>query len=206
MRGVAFIGGEGPDSALVPSLVGTPEVVVAADSGLTAAENAGFRPDWIVGDMDSLTDLSRLDAYPPDRVLRYPSDKDYTDTELALRLLWNQGCDQVELVGGGGGRMDHLLALAALFDRKKSPDRWLSSREDVRLVRGTVNVRIPPESLVSVFPVGSGPWKAVSSGLRWPLDALSWHRGFYGVSNVAETGDLQIRALAGRFMLILPLP
>ncbi len=205
MRGVAFIGGEGPVPALASALVGTPDVVVAADSGLTAAENAGFRPDWIVGDMDSLIDLSRLAAYPPDRVLRYPRDKDDTDTELALRLLWEQGCGQVELVGGGGGRMDHLLALAALFDREKAPDRWISSREDVRLVRDTVQARIPQESLVSVFPVGKGPWKAESTGLRWPLDALAWDRGFYGVSNVAVTGDIRIRALAGRFLLILPL-
>jgi len=205
MRGVAFIGGEGPAGTLVPELVGTPDLVVAADSGLIAAENAGYRPDWIVGDMDSLEDTSRLEAYPASRVLRFPRDKDDTDTELALRLLSAQGCDYRELVGGGGGRLDHLLALAALFDREDAPDRWLTSREDVRLIRGTISIRVTPGSLVSVFPAGSGPWQAESSGLRWPLDSVTWSRGAYGISNVAETGMVEVRVQSGRFLLILPL-
>ncbi|GHT62914.1 hypothetical protein FACS1894109_21750 [Spirochaetia bacterium] len=49
------------------------------------------------------------------------------------------------------------------------------------------------------MPVRSG------SGLKWPLDGVSWDRGFAGVSNVALEGNFSIWAERGRFMVIVPL-
>jgi thiamine pyrophosphokinase len=157
--------------------------------------------------MDSLGDLSRLNAYPPERVLRYNADKDYTDTELALRLLWDQGCDELWLIGGGGGRIDHLLAIRSLFERDPCPSRWITAGEDLRCVDSPGELRLdrPPGSLVSVFPLGPGPWEAESEGLCWPLRGLPWDRGFFGLSNVAEAGPVTLRAGRGRFLVVLPL-
>jgi thiamine pyrophosphokinase len=212
VRGIGFTGGEGPGAAFSAALAGEGDLIAAADSGLMAAEAAGLRPDWIVGDMDSLDDLRRLDRYPPDRVLRTRRDKDETDTELLLSLLWEQGCDEVWLVGGGGGRLDHLLGIRALFEREKSPDRWITAGEDVRRVREGCSLCLGPEPpaafpggrLVSVFPLGTGPWEAESRGLTWPLAGLPWDRGFFGVSNLAPDGGFAIRAVRGFFLVIMP--
>jgi thiamine pyrophosphokinase len=228
MLGIGFIGGEGPEPEQRVALAKAGDLIAAADSGLMAAEAAGIRPDWIVGDMDSLDDLRRLDRYPADRVRTCPRDKDDTDTELLLSLLWEQGCGEVWLIGGGGGRTDHLLAVQALFERDRSPDRWITAAEDIRQVRDVLSLKptgngqavssgeaagggqvsvgeAAPGSLVSVFPLGTGPWEAESRGLKWPLAGLPWKRGFFGVSNVALTGDVVIRAIQGRFLVILPL-
>ena len=207
MRGVAFIGGEGPEAGRCRLLAEGAAVIAAADSGLIAAEEAGLRPHWIAGDMDSLDDLRRLEGYPPNRIIRYPPDKDYTDTEIVLRLLWDRGCDETWLVGGGGGRTDHLLAIRSLFERDRSPDRWITREEDIRILKEGegLSPELPPESRVSVFPLGIGPWKAESRFLKWPLDALSWDRGFFGLSNIAPEGSFSIRAAAGRFLVVLPL-
>jgi thiamine pyrophosphokinase len=212
VRGIGFIGGEGPGAKLAAALAEEADLVAAADSGLMAAEEAGLRPDWIVGDMDSLDELRRLDRYPPNRVLRSYRDKDETDTELLLSLLWEKGCDEVWLAGGGGGRMDHLLAVEALFEREKSPDRWITAGEDVRRVREGSSLRVAPEAqtglpsdrLVSVFPLGTGPWEAESRGLTWPLAGLPWKRGFFAVSNLAPGGGFEIRAVRGFFLVIMP--
>jgi thiamine pyrophosphokinase len=211
MRGIAFIGGAGPGAALCRELAADADIIAAADSGLIAAENAGLNPHWIIGDMDSLGDLRRLEKYPPERVLRYPADKDYTDTELVLRLLWDQGCDETWLVGGGGGRTDHLFAIRSLFEREPSPDRWISGAEDIYRVKPGATLSASgegerkPDFPVSVFPLGSGPWKAESRSLKWPLDALRWDRGFFGLSNIARDGSFSIRAARGSFMVIIPL-
>ncbi|MDR2136114.1 MAG: thiamine diphosphokinase [Treponema sp.] len=211
MRGIAFIGGDGPRPEFCRRLLGAlgaPALIAAADSGLEAAEAAGLRPDWVLGDMDSLGDLSRLDAYPPGRVLRYRAEKDCSDTELALRLLWEKGCGEVWLIGGGGGRLDHLLAIRALFERDPRPSRWITAAEDVRHAASPSRTRWsgPPGSLVSVFPLGAGPWEAESAGLKWQLAGLPWDRGFFGLSNVAENGRFSLRARRGRFLVVLPLP
>jgi thiamine pyrophosphokinase len=233
--GLAFTGAEGPEEEAVQKLLEEAErcserlIIAAADSGLEAAERAGIRPGWIVGDMDSLSDPGRLDAYPKDRVLRYGEDKDYTDTELTLSLLRDQGAVDVWLAGGGGGRMDHLFAIRALFEREQCPARWITAGEDMFCINEGQSLfrRLPPGSLVSVFPLAEGPWRALSRNLKWPLDQLSWNRGFFGVSNraepqAAEGGAVQalspcprsegthalrigIHAERGRFLAILPL-
>jgi thiamine pyrophosphokinase len=219
MRGIAFIGGEGPPAARRRELAGRADIIVAADSGLAAAEEAGLYPRWVVGDMDSLDDLRRLEKYPPERVLRYPHNKDYTDTELALRLLWEEGCDETWIAGGGGGRIDHLLAIRSLFERERTPDRWLTGAEDIRRLRPGDTLRFGAggeggggfapaaarDCPVSVFPLGRGPWKAESRFLTWPLDDLPWDRGFFGISNTAPEGHFSIHAAAGAFLVIIPL-
>lgn len=211
MRGIAFIGGDGPDRDIGMKALGRFDRAVAADSGLIAAERWQVRCDLIVGDMDSIDDTSRLDKYPPDTVIRLPTDKDETDTEAALRLLAGLGCTERILIGGGGGRLDHTLAIVALFDRGDVPDRWITALEDVRLldagVDGHAELRssVRPHSLVSVFPLGEGPWIARSDGLRWALDELRWKRGEFGISNVAETGTFSVSAERGRFLVITPL-
>jgi thiamine pyrophosphokinase len=212
MRGIAFIGGEGPLPSRGRTLAAGADLLVAADSGLIAAENAGLRPHWVIGDMDSLDDPARLEKYPPDRVLHYPRDKDDTDTEMALRLLWDQGCGETWLAGGGGGRTDHLLAIRSLFEREKSPDRWFTAHEDAFCLQaGDVFSPLfdPKEQeervggCISVFPLGAGPWEAESRGLKWPLGGLPWNRGFFGVSNTAPSGEFEIRALRGRRLVML---
>jgi thiamine pyrophosphokinase len=175
---------------------------VAADSGLLALEAAGLYPDLIVGDMDSLDDPARLDKYPADRVIRHPRDKDFTDTELAFSLLLERGCDDIRIAGGGGGRTDHLLGIRSLFERNPFPSRWYTADEEIRALQAPGEMSARAAGFVSVFPLGQGPWRARSRGLKWPLDGLAWNQGFFGLSNRAPAGDFSIRAEAGRFLII----
>ena len=206
--GIVFAGGEGPTPESLGRLfAGLPPgaVTVAADSGLLIAEAAGIRPDWIVGDMDSLDDQTRLLNYPAQSVIRHPVDKDYTDTELALDLLWEKGCGDVWIIGGGGGRIAHLFAVRDIFERKRCPCRWITAGEDIRCINAPDGfaAALEPGEAVSVFPLGEGPWEAESAGLKWPLKDLPWNKGFFGLSNEAETGSFEIRSVHGRFLVIV---
>jgi thiamine pyrophosphokinase len=226
LLGIIFTGGEGPQAHFVKQLFNTESsnlyfenaLFVAADSGLAAAENAGLKPGWIVGDMDSLDTQARLAAYPPERVIRHKHDKDFTDTELALSLAMEKGCKQIWIIGGGGGRIDHLFAIRALFERENFPRRWITGSEDIFCIdaqnsnigfteqeKGCLTVNCKQGAVVSVFPLGVGPWEAKSSGLKWQLEGLEWTRGFFGLSNVAVDEKFSIKADKGRFMVISPI-
>jgi thiamine pyrophosphokinase len=210
-RGIIFTGGEGPNPRILRRILGgcaTEALLVAADSGLILAEMAGFRPDWIVGDMDSIGGEDRLRSYSPEKVIRHIADKDYTDTELALALLWEKGCDEAWIIGGGGGRIDHLFGTRDLFEREKFPRRWITAAEDIHCLDGdaadnSLTVNLKQGDVVSVFPLGGGPWKAESKGLKWPLNNVHWERGLYGLSNVAVAEKIEVVAKQGRFMVIL---
>ena len=230
--GLIFTGGEGPqpqrikaimeEACTAVSAAGDKPLAVAADSGLLLAESAGVSVDWIVGDMDSLAELAesspgkisgpgfidRLAAYPPEKILRHPPDKDFTDTELAFFLL-RESCEKIWIIGGGGGRLDQLLGIRSLFERDDPPERWLTSADDIRCI-GAASSELAvsgndPLFPVSVFPLGCGPWEAESTGLKWPLAGLPWARDFIAISNVAPTGTFTIKAKQGRFLVMRPL-
>jgi thiamine pyrophosphokinase len=205
MRGVAFIGGEGPGPERAALLAEGADLIVAADSGLMAAENAGLTPDWLLGDWDSLDSVSRLEKYQPEKILRFERDKDFTDTELAFDFLRSRLCDDIWLVGGGGGRMDHLFGIRSLFERKAAPSRWVTDAEDVYCLEEGSELRLQSarEGIISTFPLGDGPWEAGSEGLKWPLSGLPWNRGYISLSNVAISGTFSIKAGKGRFMVII---
>jgi thiamine pyrophosphokinase len=204
MKGIAVIGGECPSQERLRKIIhlNAPVQVIAADSGLIPLEEAGIVPDFIVGDMDSLDTLERLQKYPPEKIIKYPQDKDFTDTELALEVLRQNGCDEVWIVGGGGGRIDHLFALYALFERENAPDRWFIPHYELRLIKGKTALALPKNTQISLFPLGNGPWKIQSRGLKWPLDELPWKRGFCSISNVTSDDIQELNPLQGRFLLI----
>jgi thiamine pyrophosphokinase len=187
-------------------------LIVAADSGLALAETAEFKPDWIIGDMDSLNN-DRLNCYSIERIIRYPADKDNTDTELALALLREKGCGETWIIGGGGGRTDHFFGIRELFEGDAFPSRWLTPAEDIYCIEGPCGktggpggklaMSLAPESVVSVFLTGCGPWKAESTGLKWSLDNVRWKRGMTGLSNIATEEKIGISSKQGRFMVIL---
>jgi len=189
-------------------------VIAAADSGLLLAQQAGIVPDWIIGDMDSLGgEAGRLDSYPDEKILRYPQDKDFTDTELAFSLLKEKGCTTIWIIGGGGGRLDQLFGIRSLFERDDPPERWTTPADDIYCIDAS-NHGVPAmlrkqfDSAVfpvSVFPLGTGPWEAESSGLKWSLAGLHWARDFIAISNIAPDGNFTITAKQGRFMVMTPI-
>src|SRR5690606_29585109 len=95
-------------------------LVIAADSGIDQAHALGLTVDIAVGDFDSVTPgaLARAEAAGA-TVERHPVAKDATDLELALDAAAQHRPDQVLVLGGHGGRLDHQLANALLLASPK---------------------------------------------------------------------------------------
>ncbi|MFW5683491.1 MAG: thiamine diphosphokinase [Spirochaetota bacterium] len=205
MNAVVITGGEAPGAEYLVGTLAEADLVVAADSGLDTARRLGARPEIIVGDFDSLSNESLLDDYPDATVRRHPTAKDFTDTELALEAAWEAGATRVTLVGGGGGRMDHLLAIVAIFERARRPDVWITGGEVVTTVERETVVRGRRGEIVSLFPLGCVPCTMSSRGRRWELDEVCFERGDAGVSNELDAAEAHIRVERGRLLMIRPI-
>jgi thiamine pyrophosphokinase len=209
MKALIFTGGEGPAPTFARALADASDLVIAADSGLTAALAAGVLPDLAVGDFDSLADRGALKALPEGAVLEYPTDKDDTDTELAIRIAAERGADWIAVAGGGGGRMDHLLGVFSLFARTPglAPREWHTGSESAYALASGESAQFGamPGDIVSVFPAGLERSSGMASeGLKWPLKGLVWEKGSFGISNVATGARLSISAGTSGLVVILP--
>jgi len=205
-KALLVVGGEVPPKSAIESRFPSFRGVCAADSGLETVHAWGLEPDLIVGDMDSLTRPELLKAYPEAETRIVSRMKDETDTELGLRMLHERGYRDILLAGGGGGRLDHLLAIRALFERAIRPREWWTARERVILADGPVEATLSAGTIVSVFPLSRGASGMKSSGLRWPLQGLVWGAGEYGVSNEALGGPIRIESGIGDLLVVLPFP
>jgi thiamine pyrophosphokinase len=152
--------------------------------------------------MDSLPNLAILDDYDSCRVIRYPREKDFTDTELGLELAREKGCGRIFLIGGGGGRMDHFLALYSLFHRGNPPAVWLTDRDEIIYVNSRYVMRGCKGREVSLFPVGREDVRMHSAGLVWPLEGLVWRVGDAGISNIAADNYVEIEVVSGAVLLM----
>lgn len=211
MRGIIFTGGLQPDTSFLKAWISPFSFVIAADSGLIACERSGIPADLVLGDMDSLGDRSLLDKYPPDKKRIWEADKDYSDTEIALLAMAERGIDDVILVGGDGGRMDHFFALRSLFDRDGSvPSMWIGSESAVvafgtGAISGFAHVSgLAGADPVSVFAAGRGPHACHGRGFHWSIDALAWDSPACSLSNRADSGELEMESVSGRFLLVVP--
>ncbi len=205
MRGILFIGGLGPTPDELKALIHSNDIVCAADSGLDACIAASIRPDGIVGDMDSLSNTSLLEQFSPEIIELSPTDKDETDTELGVSWLESRGASKIVLIGGGEGRLDHTLALRALFGRDNSLSLWYTAREEIRIIAGKTIIRGSRGNRFSFFPVGSGPWTACSKGLVWELDSLDWAQDSVSLRTRLCSGAAEVSVGSGRILMIRPL-
>ena len=89
-------------------------IVIAADAGYFNARACGVSPKLAVGDFDSM-DESGLPA-DVERI-RVPAEKNETDTQLALSLALDMGAQEVVIIGGMSGRLDHTLSNLALLEQ-----------------------------------------------------------------------------------------
>ena len=89
------------------------DIKIAADSGYENAIDLGEKPDILLGDFDSISVRPDKDI----ETVEVPSEKDFTDTQLAIETAVRKGADDIVIIGGLSGRLDHTLSnLSALED------------------------------------------------------------------------------------------
>ena len=89
------------------------DFIIAADAGYLTAQRLGIAPDVVLGDFDTLGEANIPDGV---ECLRVPREKDDTDTQLAVRVAIERGAEEITIVGGLSGRIDHTLSTLAILE------------------------------------------------------------------------------------------
>lgn len=94
------------------------DYLIAVDGGLDYVLSLGMIPDEVIGDFDSISSKAKK-RMEKDHIhhTQYPTEKDKTDSALALIRAVEKGATEVLMLGFIGTRMDHSLSNIFLLDR-----------------------------------------------------------------------------------------
>jgi thiamine pyrophosphokinase len=201
-HGAVVVAGGDARIQAVPDGLAEMGPVIAADSGLDLAERLGLAADLVVGDLDSVSAGALARAREAGVTIEEsPRDKDLTDLELALLAARSAGTSDLVVLGGAGGRLDHLLANVAVLcgplTEGMTVDAWIGDSR-VQVLRDRVAVAGTPGSEVSLLAWHGDVHGVTTTGMRWPLrDAVLSAGAAVGTSNVLEGSAGEVTAHRG---------
>lgn len=206
-RVLVFAGGE-PVSPRRIKRLDKADLIIAADSGAESALAAGLTIDVLVGDLDSIT-RATLDQVHDDAtaIEMHAPDKDATDLELALTSALVRGATTVTVIGGQGGRLDHLLGNVAVVSAPRLASLsicWLLEQETAYPVHDERTIDTYEGAVVSVVAVAGEATGVTLEGLKWPLDMVTLPAdSSLGISNVALGSSIVARVVSGTLLVIV---
>ena len=172
------------------------DFIIAADGGQAALARMGLTPHLVVGDFDS------SDA--PASSIRYPKEKDDTDTALALLLGEERGFHTFALYGCTGGRPDHSFGVVQtmLAAAKRENRVYLVGEGMIGTVICNESFTFCADGYVSVFALSEKAGGVSLKGLKYPLtDAVLTNDYPLGVSNEGH-GDATVSVTSGALYLL----
>lgn len=164
---------------LIPDLhaLETGDVVwVGVDRGVAYLLQQNIKPFKAFGDFDSITnqELHDIKAQLPDAEV-HPSEKDETDTEIAINWAIDQNPEIIRIFGGTGGRLDHFLGnlqlllkgleKGTLIEVHDIQNQLFAQREGNYSIRK--NAQLPYVSFVPITPHVKG---ITLKGFKYPLE------------------------------------
>lgn len=193
------------------------DCVIAVDGGYASLQRVGVRPDYVVGDFDSL-------QYVPERddVFCFPAEKDESDMELAMRLATEKGFDVLFVYGALAGRLDHTIAnmqLITRFARQGCKVFGIGDAFALTVLDGKGPSSIsfgafdisdlgsePYAPYLSVFALGGVARGVTETGLKYLLDAVEVADDCsLGLSNEFTGSEATVSLTEGNLVVVFPL-
>ncbi|MBN1366168.1 MAG: thiamine diphosphokinase [Syntrophaceae bacterium] len=182
-------------------------LIICCDGGARHLRNLGIKPDVIIGDMDSI-DSVQLANYSAQKIkiIKYPANKDFTDTELALDYALSLKPREILIWCSLGGRIDHTLANVFLLCKgeKKGIATFLMDEHcEVFILNKKVSFIKEAGKTVSLLALTPQVTGFTLTGFLYPLKKGSLKMGeSRGISNIINKDRADITVDKGKLLLI----
>lgn len=166
------------------------EMLICADSGYRHALKQNLKPDVLIGDFDSYTEELPEDV----EIVRYPVEKDVSDTWACVQYAKEKGFDCFKIYGAfGGDRIDHSIANLQLI-RSIAEENLNAVLYYKKQILMNVNADEPDYLIPDFFPYFSvfalsEVCRGVTiTGAKYPLSNAELKNSFpLGLSNEVNT-------------------
>lgn len=177
--------------------------IICADGGLKHVKKLGLTADVLIGDFDTASP----DEYGSCEVIKYPCEKDDTDTMLAAKLAALRGYNEVTIYGGIGGRIDHTFAnIQTLnFLKEKSITAELVGDNEVMTILKDEEKTFPRKDgfYFSIFSYSEKSSGVFLEGVKYPLTNALIDNSFpIGVSNEIFEDYCTVKVKKGTLLIV----
>lgn len=178
------------------------DMVIGVDKGLESLYTLNFLPSHIVGDFDSVNQ-SVINFYTNKNVTihKYNPEKDYTDTDIAIKLAINLNSSKITIIGATGTRFDHTLANVHVLSsclEKHIYCEIIDNNNRIYLINS--NIKLEKSNLygkyISLIPLTNTVNDVTLEGFKYPLKNHTLKIGeSLGISNEMKdiTATIELR-------------
>jgi len=202
MNALIVCNGKAPGKRLFKKYQRKSDLLIAADGGAKAILKHGFRPDFIIGDMDSF-----VSENPHNLIIIEDRDQETNDLEKALLLAKKRRISTVYILGATGQRTDHTLKNLSVLQQFNDLFKEISlvdSQGIIKVVPHNYVLKTKPGTPISLFPLSGKVDGIKTSGLKYELDDESLENGVRdGSSNEAIEKKVTIEYKTGCLLIII---
>lgn len=191
------------DCTYLSKIICKNDYIICADGGMKYAKKIGIVPQIWIGDFDS-----SVEEKTSVEVLKYPPEKDDTDTLLAVKEGIKRGYRNFLLLASTGGRLDHTIANIMVLNYLLTKDCFgkIQDEKNILFLIHNDQIQLSPRKgwKFSVFP-WNGDAKGVSiRNAAYNVENLTLYTSYpIGISNEFTDDKAIIEVLNGTLLVCL---
>ncbi len=193
----------------VSKLAGNADFVIGTDGGAEFLFENNIPFDVAIGDFDSLSNKNLIEEFRKNKieVIKFPREKDFSDTELAVRFALKKGYFDFTFTNALGNRIDHLLfniSVMIFLTEQKKKCKILDKEEEIYITENNLKLEVKKEYTVSVYPLTQTVIIENSYGLKYPLKGLRiTQNSTLTLSNIIIKNEVYIKVKSGMILFII---
>ena len=184
------------------------DLIIAVDKGLETVDKLNIKPNFIVGDFDSI-DKDILKKYENSnfKIVKLNPIKDFTDTHTAVNLAIKNSATEITIIGGIGTRIDHTLSNIHILKEaldKNVKCKIINENNVVQLINENTTIeRDDNFKYVSLIPLTTKACGITLKGFKYEIENKDLEIGkSLGVSNEQIDSVSSIEIKEGILILI----
>lgn len=208
MRVIIVSGGKPPSKELLLKEIKPDTVLIAADSGANCLYDYKILPQLLLGDFDSI-DKKVLEYFKKNNCIidTYPTEKDFTDTEIAVKAAIRMNPSEIVLLGCTGSRVDHLLGNIGMLKicLENHVEAYIKDENnEIRLISASSSLEGTVGQIFSLQPYCNEIVDLTIEGAKYPLNNYNLKMGqSITISNEFIEPVVLLKFKSGILMIIL---
>lgn len=205
MSKILIIGNARPeDLAKWSELIEKSDLIIACDGAMKNCAESSVAVDFLIGDMDSISDETLQYAESKNTEIIKILDQQNNDLSKAISFAQNLSPQSIDIIGVDGGRSDHQFAnYFSLFECQVDTTLHLDDCKVIPVNKSNPMIRsIELEKEFSVFSIGQSFGVNLSGG-KWELNDAELSPSSVGLHNVAVAENLIINCSDGNLLVFV---